>query len=117
MIYADRTYSSKVQEMKALYSNIRMSIQNGMLTVENRNLFADTNNLSFVVRLEKNGVVLKSDTFSLNVSAGESKTLKLTLHKIDSTGEYVYHVSAVIADQTLWQMQDTKLPLHRKCLK
>ena len=102
VIYADRTYSPKVQEMKALYSNIRMSIQNGMLTVENRNLFADTNNLSFVVRLEKNGVVLKSDTFSLNVSAGESKTMKLTLHKIDSTGEYVYHVSAVTADQTLW---------------
>ena len=102
VIYADRTYSPKVQEMKALYSNIRMSIQNGMLTVENRNLFADTNNLSFVVRLEKNGVVLKSDTFSLNVPAGESKTLKLTLHKIDSAGEYVYHVSAVTADQTLW---------------
>lgn len=102
VIYADRTYSPKVQEMKALYSNIRMSIQNGMLTVENRNLFADTNNLSFVVRLEKNGVVLKSDTFSLNVPAGESKTLKLTLHKIDSVGEYVYHVSAVTADQTLW---------------
>lgn len=102
VIYADRTYSPKVQEMKALYSNIRMSIQNGMLTVENRNLFADTNNLSFVVRLEKNGVVLKSDTFSLNVPAGESKTIKLTLHKIDSVGEYVYHVSAVTADQTLW---------------
>ena len=102
VIYADRTYSPKVQEMKALYSNIRMSIQNGMLTVENRNLFADTNNLSFVVRLEKNGVVLKSDTFSLNVPAGESKTMKLTLHKIDSAGEYVFHVSAVTADQTLW---------------
>ena len=26
VIYADRTYSPKVQEMKALYSNIRMSI-------------------------------------------------------------------------------------------
>ncbi len=102
VVYANRTYSPKVQEMKALYSNIRMSIQNGMLTVENRNLFADTNNLSFVVRLEKNGVVLKSDTFFLNVPAGESKTQKLTLHKIDSAGEYVYHVSAVTADQTLW---------------
>ena len=102
VIYADRTYSPKVQEMKALYSNIRMSIKNGFLTVENRNLFADTNNLSFIARLEKNGVVLKSDTFSLNVPAGESKTIKLTLHKIDSAGEYVYHVSAVTATKTLW---------------
>ena len=88
--------------MKALYSNIRMSIKNGNLTVENRNLFADTSDLSFIARLEKNGVVLKSDTFSLNVNAGERKTIKLTLQKIDSAGEYVYHVSAVIANKTLW---------------
>lgn len=38
VIYADRTYSPKVQEMKALYSNIRMTIKNGNLTIENRNL-------------------------------------------------------------------------------
>lgn len=102
IVYADRTYSPKVQEVKALYSNIRMTIKSGHLTIENRNLFADTSNLKFIARLEKNGIVLKSDTFSLNVNAGESKTVKLSINKIDNAGEYVYHVSAILASSTIW---------------
>lgn len=42
IVYADRTYSPKVSEAKQLYSNIRINIANGVLTVENRNLFIDT---------------------------------------------------------------------------
>ena len=42
IVYADRTYSPKVQEVKALYSNIRMTIKQGILTVENKNLFIST---------------------------------------------------------------------------
>ena len=102
VIYSDRTCSPKVQELKALYSNIRMTIKNGNLTVENRNLFADTSDLFFISRLEKNGVVLISDTFSLNIHAGERKTIKLELQKTDGEGEYIYHVSAVTASKTLW---------------
>ena len=102
IVYADRTYSPKVQEVKALYSNIRMTVKNGHLTVENRNLFADTSDLQFVARLEKQGVVLKSDTFSLDVKAGETKTIKLSINKVDCAGEYVYHVSAVTKNATAW---------------
>lgn len=102
IVYADRTDSPKVQEVKALYSNIRMTVKNGHLTVENRNLFADTSNLQFIARLEKQGVVLKSDTFSLDVKAGETKTIKLSINKVDCAGEYVYHVSAVTKNATAW---------------
>lgn len=102
IVYADRTYSPKVQEVKALYSNIRMSIKNGHLTVENRNLFADTSSLQFIARLEKNGIILKSDTFSLNIAAGETKIVKLSIDTIDNAGEYVFHVSAVLANNQLW---------------
>lgn len=102
IVYADRTYSPKVQEVKALYSNIRMSIKNSHLTVENRNLFADTSSLRFISKLEKNGVILKSDTFSLNVAAGETKVIKLSTNTIDNAGEYVLHVSAVLANNELW---------------
>jgi len=102
IVYADRTYSPKVQEVKALYSNIRMTVRNGNLTVENRNLFAGTDNLKFTASLEKNGVVLRSDTFSFDVKAGESGSMKLCINKIDSAGEYVYHVSAVLAENEIW---------------
>lgn len=102
IVYANRIYSPKVQEVKALYSNIKMTIKNGNLTIENKNLFADTSNLYFIARLEKNGVVIKSDTFSLNIDAGTIKTIKLKFSKMDSTGEYVYHVSAVTKNNTIW---------------
>ncbi|MDE5648708.1 MAG: DUF4981 domain-containing protein, partial [Oscillospiraceae bacterium] len=102
IVYADRTYSPKVQEVKALYSNIRMSIKNSYLKIENRNLFADTSSLQFIARIEKNGIILKSDTFSLNIAAGETKIVKLSTDTFDNAGEYVLHVSAVLANNQLW---------------
>lgn len=102
IVYADRTYSPKVQEVKAAYSNIKMSIKNRYLTVENKNLFADTGNLRFIARLEKNGIVQMSDSFSLNIAAGETKSVKLPINTMDSAGEYVIHVSAVLANNELW---------------
>lgn len=102
IVYADRTDSPKVQEVKALYSNIRMTIRKGVLTVENRNLFAGTDNLKFVVRLLKNGVEMKADSFVFGVSAGETKTRKLNVEIPACAGEYVCEVSAVLAKDTIW---------------
>ena len=61
IVYADRTYSPKVSEAKRLYSNIRMSLENGVLTVENRNLFTDTSGYIFKVTLEKEGDILSAE--------------------------------------------------------
>ncbi len=102
IIYADRTYSPKVQEVKALYSNIRMSISKGQLTVDNRNLFADTDNLTFIAKLENNGKVIAEKNFCLNVPAGENQTVALPFDKPVNSGEYVYHVSAVLTEKCLW---------------
>ncbi len=102
IVYADRKYSPKVQEVKALYSNIRMSISDGQLTVENRNLFADTDNLTFIARLEKNGEVIEEESFCLHIPAGETQTAILPFEKPLDAGEYVYHVSAVLTEKCLW---------------
>ena len=58
IVYADRTYSPKVCEAKQLYSNIRMSIKDKVLTIENRNLFVGTAGYIFKVALEKEGEIL-----------------------------------------------------------
>lgn len=102
VIYADRTPSPKVQELKALYANLRMSVRDGVLTLENRNLFADTSDLTFHVRLEQNGTVLHTRTFSWNVPAGECRTIPLHLPAPSQSGETVCHVSAVTASDTGW---------------
>jgi len=102
IVYADRTYSPKVSEAKQLYSNIRMNITNGVLTVENRNLFVGTDGYIFKVTLEKEGEILCTEEHRLNVPAGESCTIPMGLDVPAEGGEYVLTASAVLAEDTLW---------------
>ena len=102
IVYADRTYSPKVSEAKQLYSNIRMNVANGVLTVENRNLFVGTDGYIFKVTLEKEGEILCTEEHRLNVPAGESCTIPMGLNVPTEGGEYVLTASAVLADDTLW---------------
>ncbi len=102
IVYADRTYSPKVSEAKQLYSNIRMNITNGVLTVENRNLFIDTSGYLFKVTLAKEGKILGTEEHSLNISAGETGSVKIGLTVPEHGGEYVLTASAVLAEDTLW---------------
>ncbi|MBQ8297192.1 MAG: DUF4981 domain-containing protein [Ruminococcus sp.] len=102
IVYADRTPSPKVQEMKALYSNLRMSIRNGVLTVENRNLFIDTSQYLFRVTLEKEGNILGTAAYKLNIGAGESGSVEIGLSAPETSGEYVLTASAVLAEDVVW---------------
>ncbi len=102
IVYGDRRYSPKVQEAKALYSDIRMSMENGVLTVENRRLFTDTGMLVFRITLEKEGEILGSEEHSLTIPAGETGTVKTSLAVPDEAGEYVFTAQALLAEDTLW---------------
>ena len=102
IVYADRTCSPKVQEAKQLYSNIRMSIADRVLTVENRNLFIDTSEYIFKITLEKEGKILGTEEHLINISAGETSSVKIGLDVPEHGGEYVLTASAVLAEDTLW---------------
>ena len=102
IVYADRSNSPKVSEAKQLYSNIRMNIENGVLTVENRNLFVGTDGYIFKVTLEKEGELLAAEEHHINVAAGETGSVKIGLAVPEHGGEYVLTASAVLAEDTLW---------------
>ena len=102
IVYADRTYSPKVSEAKQIYSNIRMNITNGVLNVENRNLFVGADGYIFKVTLEKEGEILATEEHRLNISAGETGSVKIGLAIPENGGEYVLTASAVLAEDTLW---------------
>ena len=102
IVYADRTPTTKVQEVKALYSNIRMSVEKSIVTVENRNLFIDTSAYIFRVTLEKEGEVLGTEEHTLTVNAGEIGTFTIGMDIPNDSGEYVFTVSAVLANDTHW---------------
>ncbi len=117
IVYADRTYSPKVSEAKQLYSNIRMNIANGVLTVENRNLFIDTSDYRFKVTLEKEGVILSTEEHIINVSAGETGSVKIGLAVPKHGGEYVLTASAVLAKDTLWADKGHEISFAQEIVK
>ncbi len=102
IVYADRKESPKMQEVKALYSNLKMDVTDGVLTVKNRNLFADTTGYRFVVTLEKEGTVLAQEEHTLVISAGEETSMKIGLVLPSEGGEYVYTASALLREDTLY---------------
>ncbi len=102
IVYADRTPSPKVQEVKALYSNIKMKIENGALTVTNQNLFIDTSKYIFIIALEKEGSIIATEEHRLNIPAGQSDSVKLSLTIPEERGEYIITASAVLDVYTMW---------------
>ena len=117
MVYADRTYSPKVSEAKRLYSNIRMSLENGVLTVENRNLFTDTSGYIFKVTLEKEGDILSAEEHRLNISAGEKDSVKIGLEVPEYGGEYVLTAYAVLAEDTIWAEKGHEISFAQQIVK
>ena len=117
IVYADRTYSPKVSEAKRLYSNIRMSLENGVLTVENRNLFTDTSGYIFKVTLEKGGDILSAEEHRLNISAVEAGSVKIGLEVPENGGEYVLTAYAVLAEDTIWAEKGHEISFAQQIVK
>ena len=117
IVYADRSYSPKVSEAKQLYSNIRMRIENGVLTVENRNLFIDTSGYLFKVTLAKEDEILATEEHRLNISAGETGSVKTGLAVPKHGGEYVLTASAVLAKDTIWAEKGHEISFAQEILK
>ena len=117
IVYADRTYSPKVSEAKRLYSNIRMSLENGVLTVENRNLFVGTEGYIFKVTLEKEGEILVAEEHRLNISAGKKDSVKIGLEVPENGGEYVLTAYAVLAEDTIWAEKGHEISFAQQVVK
>ena len=102
IVYADRTPSPKVQEVKQLYSNIKISMSAGKAEIKNNNLFKDTEKYIFRITLEKEGKMISEDLRQEVIFPGESKTICTYNEKPEVSGEYVCQMSVILNEDTLW---------------
>ncbi|MCI8371247.1 MAG: DUF4981 domain-containing protein [Lachnospiraceae bacterium] len=102
IVYADRTPSPKVQEVKALYANLRIRVENGSLLVENRSLFTDTSRYIFRVTLEREGKILDTEWHTMMVAPGESRIEPIHIPSPHQPGEYVWQASALLREEVPW---------------
>ncbi|MDD2648554.1 MAG: glycoside hydrolase family 2 TIM barrel-domain containing protein [Eubacteriales bacterium] len=103
LIFADRTPSPKLQEVKALYSPVKISVSKNSVTVKNERLFADTSDYALKVSLVRNGSEeIYSARFDAAVEAGETETIPLKLPETSKAGVYTINCSMVHKKDTIY---------------
>lgn len=102
VVYADRTPSPKVQEMKYLYQNIEITPKEGGVQVHSKKLFAATEEGVFIWRLLENGEEAQRGTFERSVAPQEQVFIPIPYRAEQYAGELVLTVSYVLKESTLW---------------
>lgn len=102
LIYADRTYSPKVQEVKYLYQPYRLYPEEDGILVESRQLFEDGSSYALCYKVEKEGTILKMGNLQFSIEPGEKKKFLCDLSIPEETGEYVLMASLVLKNDTCW---------------
>lgn len=98
ILFADRQPSPKAVEVKQLYSNVKLNINDDLtVEVQNQNLFKSTSDLRFEVQILKDGhSVWRKDVF-VEIDPLTRKTINIDWPEMTVGGEYVYEIDAIQA--------------------
>ncbi|MCM3633015.1 glycoside hydrolase family 2 TIM barrel-domain containing protein [Paenibacillus camelliae] len=103
IVYADRTITPKMQEVKFLYQNIKLTPSRNTVLVCNDNLFIGTGDYKLVITLARDGEVLEQQQLTIDVPAGEQREYELAWTADQSAaGEYTVTASVQLAEATRW---------------
>ncbi|GGA17335.1 beta-galactosidase [Paenibacillus marchantiophytorum] len=112
LIFADRTVSPKLYEVKKCYQNAKfeaVDLAKGQVKVTNQFLFTDLNEFVWTWSIARNGVLAgeeKRGQFS--VKPGETAVVELALDKLEVLSpkdEFVLTISLQLNEDTLWAKQ------------
>jgi beta-galactosidase len=103
IVYADRTISPKAQEVKYLYSNVKIIPDRNGVTIKNNNLFIGTKNYDFIAYIEREGKkIFEKKLDNIDIKPGESQYITVKYPLIESYGEYSYNISMRMNKDELW---------------
>lgn len=102
IVYATREESPKVQEVKALYSDIILEADKRGIKIKNDHLFTATDAYSIVCRVRKEEVCLWEKEIDTCVAPLSSEYIEVDYPEFSEAGEYIYEVSCCLAQDTLW---------------
>ncbi|OZG62778.1 beta-galactosidase [Bifidobacterium lemurum] len=122
LLFADRTPSPKLQEVKHQYANVRLTPDGESVTVENGNLFVSTASSRFTARLLVDGEPVWSRELRFDVPAGENRRFPIDFpspdvvfdglsnaaDEIDEI-ELTYEVTQHLGSATLWAPEGYEL--------
>lgn len=117
IIYADRTPSPKAQEVKYLYRNIKLIVDENGVTVKNQNLFVNTNKFDLCYIVQKEGKLLQEGKINVSVAAGEEKYITLPFENFNCLGEILFTVSLRLAEDTIWASKGHEISFGQKVIE
>lgn len=104
LVFADRTESPKLANVKALYANLKLEVKDGQLFLKNDNLFTNSSSYYFLTSLLVDGkLTYQSQPLTFGLEPGESGTFALPWPEVaDEKGEVVYRVTAHLKEDLPW---------------
>ena len=102
ILFADRTPSPKMQEVKYLYQPVKILPEKGGVRLINRNLFSDTEGYTLKYELMKDGVRIASGEAFPRVAAGTEALISLNLPECLEPGEYALTCALVLNEDAPW---------------
>ncbi|WP_026263905.1 glycoside hydrolase family 2 TIM barrel-domain containing protein [Paenibacillus terrigena] len=104
IVYADRTLSPKMQEVKYLYQNVKLVPDRDSVTVINENLFISTDAYVLECTLYKEGSVLERLVLHPSVAPLTEQRLPLEFNQSSrlTPDEYWIDASLRLSESTLW---------------
>jgi len=102
LVYADRRISPKAQEVKYLYSDVKLTPDGHGVWIQNNHLFRTTKGYDFICRLLKEDAVLFESRQNMVVEPGQKVYMEIPFPLTEECGEYVYEVSMCLAEENKW---------------
>lgn len=103
IITPDRAWTSKLTEVKKVYSNVTFSKSRNTLTVKNKNSFIDLSGYMLTYQLLCDGCLQKEGELpSPSATAGNSANVTLPAFTTDNNHEYLLNVQLRLKNSTLW---------------
>ncbi|NOU84062.1 DUF4981 domain-containing protein [Paenibacillus sp. LMG 31459] len=103
IVFADRTVTPKMQEVKFLYQNIRLVPERDAVKIINGNLFAGTEGLRLEFRLYREGRQIFKGEQEVAVAPQAEARIPLALPDVSgAAGEYTLAVSLLLKEAELW---------------
>ncbi len=106
IVFADRSNSPKMQDVKKLYQNIGVFFENDRAVIKNYYLFTDLRDFDCTVILDRNGEEITRESRNIVCAPGESVELPLFDRNSDllfgEEGEYAVTVSFTLREDTDW---------------
>ena len=116
VIYADRTPSPKVQEMKYLYQNIVIVPDEHGVLIRNRNLFTDTSNGTFYWTVFLDGEEDQNGSFACTVEPQQEQYVPIA-YEAKGNKEAALTVSFRLNNETIWAEKGYELAFGQAVVK